>query len=79
MAKIPVNPVCNVVTGEDSNGYISPGWRPGTPARPQITIPAHRLRLSINEAWEMSIHLQEAVEVAKREEDKWLAERERKD
>jgi hypothetical protein len=64
MARIHVNHHCNVCTGDDTKGYISPTREP----RPEITVPSLRLRLSIQEARELALHLTEAVVVATQQE-----------
>ena len=58
MARIKINPLCNVCTKEHSKAYIP---RVGDPD-PEITIPVHRLRLHVTEARAMRDYLTEAIE-----------------
>lgn len=67
MARINVNRLCNVVTGDDSTAYRSPA-APDAVA-PQITIPRLRARLSVYDAKDLVECLREAVEWAEKEKN----------
>lgn len=60
MARIHINNVCNVLTDDHSNAYRRAD---GTVA-PEITVPTHRLRLSVRDARELASALTEAVQFA---------------
>ena len=61
MARIKVNEMCNVVTAEDSRGYVRSDGR----CAAQITVPGYRMRLSIESAERLAGALFEAVVHAK--------------
>ena len=58
MARIRINHLCNVCTKEHSKAYIP---RNGDPD-PEITIPAHRLRMGIDEAKHLRDSVTEAID-----------------
>ena len=60
MARIKVNPICNVCTEDESKAYIR---HDGT-CSPEITVPHLRLRLSIDDAQALANALLAAVAVA---------------
>ncbi len=59
--RVKVNNMCNVVTGDHSRAY----WRRDLGPAPQVTVPAHRLRLDIDEAEALSKALSEAAAMAR--------------
>lgn len=61
--RIQVNSSCNVCTEEHATGFRSFGKTP----KPQITVPAHKLRLSIYEAEQLADDLAQAIGIAKTE------------
>jgi hypothetical protein len=66
MARIHVNPMCNVVTGEHSNRYVPYGGEAG----PEITVPGLKLRLDPIYAKALADALIEACIVAAQHEPK---------
>lgn len=57
-----MNNMVNVLTGDETKGYRSPGREP----LPEITIPSLRARMSINEAKKLVEAIAQGIEVAEK-------------
>lgn len=60
MPRIHVNNMVNVLTGDETKGYRSPGREP----LPEITVPSLRARMSISEAKKLVECLSEGIVIA---------------